>query len=843
MTHAMPLTPTTPSSFFRGGLLALFFLSGLTGLVYQVLWLRELGLLFGNTAYATATTLAVFFSGLALGNYAWGEKAAQLVNPLRAYAWLELGIGGAALLALLLTPIYRWLYPFLFETVGHHHVAFILVRALLATTLLLPSTFCMGGTLPIVGHFLIRQQEKLGHTVSVLYAANTLGAALGAALAGFYLPLRLGFRSTYVLTMATNALLAVIALWLSKRAAQASISSLLSAIDNQASSNKSAPSPALISPALLRTLALASGFITLGLEVLWTRMFAQVLHNSTYSFSTILIVFLLALAGGALLAHGLCRLSTRPEAVLSVVLTAAGCFVGSSPLVFYFLTNGLGYLTAKAGWSAYLETLFTHAAFVLFPPVLLMGCLFPYLLKLHPVAAMSVGQIIGRLTALNTLGAILGSLSAGFLLLDALGLWTSIKLMAVGYFLLALFVASSVPQRRLSLQAAPALGLLLFVSLLDPSHLPALKFNPKTDNIYAVWESHHGVVAVVKRENNLRIKVDNSYVLGGVAGAEYEQRQAQLPLSIHPNPKSVFLLGMGTGITAGAALDFPMHEVVTCELIPEVVLAAREFFHEHTNGLFTDPRSRIIIADGRNYLQGTQDTYDVIISDLFIPWHAGTGNLYTQEHFSTVFSRLAPGGLFAQWTPLYQLSKQEFFIIAKTMLTVFPQVTLWRGDFLSDKPIVALVGHRAPLPFPIEHLRSSSKKGQQLREAVTGLLYAGNLSTQHGLFDDVPVNTDDRPWIEYLAPITQQQQAAQAATWFTALDLVSFYDTLFATIPPERDPFLQKLNPEEVGYVHAGLSFYKAHVYRDAKQPQEAQRFLEDYLARVPAELHPQTHK
>lgn len=150
MPHAMSLTPATPPSVLRGGLFVLFFLSGLTGLVYQVLWLRELGLLFGNTAYATATTLAVFFSGLALGNYAWGEKAEHLVNPLRAYAWLELGIGGAALLALLLTPIYRWLYPFLFEMFGHHHVAFIVVRALLATTLLLPSTFCMGGTLPLV---------------------------------------------------------------------------------------------------------------------------------------------------------------------------------------------------------------------------------------------------------------------------------------------------------------------------------------------------------------------------------------------------------------------------------------------------------------------------------------------------------------------------------------------------------------------------------------------------------------------------------------------------------------------------------------------------------------------
>jgi len=683
-----------------------------------------------------------------------------------------------------------------------------------------------------MGQYLIRRREELGPTASLLYAVNTLGAATGAFLAGFYLPALFGIRTSYLWATTANMLVAAIAYRLSLTHDSAPEHSVTPPADRKRPAAQTSPPPA----SLVTVIAFSSGFLALALEVLWTRMFVQVLHNSVYSFAVILMTFLLALAVGAGVAHLLGRTRFVVASVLTTLLTLSGILVGLSPLVFYRLTNGLRYLAAQEGWNSYLTTLFFSANVVLLAPALCLGTVFPYLLKASAQGGSSVGQILGHLTAINTVGAVLGSLLTGFVLLELVGLWTSIQVMAMSYFLLALVVANQWTRSHWLLQLAPMIGILIFASVLSPATLPVLRINPQKESLLQVWESGHGTVAVVQRGKHIRLKVDNFYTLGGTSGKEYEQRQAQLPLSIHPQPRTVFFLGMGTGITAGAALDSStVQRVVTCELLPEVVTAARTYFHEHTNNLFTSPRSQVIVADGRNYLLGTAKTYDVIISDLFIPWHAGTSSLYTQEHFATVRTRLNPGGLFAQWLPLYQLSQHEFLIIAKTLLSVFPQVTLWRGDFLADKPIVALIGHPEATPLDFTHLRTTDS----LRSAVTGLLYAGTLNQHQHLFADAPLNTDDHPVIEYLAPITQRQQRIGSSSWFASTTLVAFYDQLFTAVPPEKDPTLQQLTPDEIGYVQAGLSFYKAHVYKDLKEPQNVQLHLQDYLARVPAALHP----
>src|SRR5262249_14749876 len=172
------------------------------------------------------------------------------------------------------------------------------------------------------------------------------------------------------------------------------------------------------------------------------------------------------------------------------------------------------------------------------------------------------------------------------------------------------------------------------------------------------------------------------------------RRQADPPMLLPPAPRALFFLGLGTGITAGAALFHPVERVTVAELVPDIALLAREYFSPMANGLFSDPRARIVIGDGRALLAADPQRYDVIVSDLFVPWHAGTGSLYTREHFERIRDRLTDDGVFAQWLPLYQLSMREFAVIAHTMLEVFPLVTVWRGDFSASEPIVALVGHR-----------------------------------------------------------------------------------------------------------------------------------------------------
>ena len=835
-----PADEEADSKYRRLILLFLFFLSGGLALVYQILWVRELSLLFGSATYAVATTLAVFFLGLSAGSRFWGKRTRILSTPLKTYAALEAGIAASALLYFFLFDLYHWIYPPLFAASGHNLAILVAVKFVLSAGVLFAPSFFMGGTLPVMGECLIRRSDQLGETGSLLYAVNTLGAALGAFVTGFYLPYFLGFQSSYLLAIAGNLVICGAAYLLAPGWERFS---------------KKEPSPQ--GPSLSSTggswsgeaitqIAFASGFAALALEVLWTRMFSQVLHNSVYSFSAILTTFLVALAVGATVSHILCRMNLAPVAVLSHLLSLSGFLVALSPLLFYQLTGGLQYVAAAAGWEHYIWAIFGNAGVVILLPGVVVGSVFPFLLRMAERTSPSVGAIIGRLASINVIGAIAGSLAAGFLLIGLAGLWGSIRLVAVIYFLLAIRVVSGSTGRSLLLRIAPVAGLVFLVTFYDPGSMPLVRVNPETREVLLeVWEGSSGTVAVIDRRGDLRIKVNNYYTLGGSASSRHEQGQMHIPLVLHPDPKSVFVLGMGTGITGGAALDHGVRRVVVCELIPKVITASREHFGEYTNGLFDDERVEIVAEDGRNYLQSTSEKFDVIVADLFFPWRRGAGFLWTREHFQGVRSRLNEDGLFAQWLPLYQLSKDEFFIIVKTMLDVFPQVTLWRGDFFTTTPIVALVGQKEPRSLDPERvLENAERLGRgrtiqdpRMLEGLPFYFYAGNLTAHRDLFGNHAINTDNRPLIEYLTPVTQREEKIGGEVWFTSDLLVDFFNQLASDLPPREDPYLKNLSAEHLEYVTAGSSYYRAAAYRRAGQEREAELAARDFLARVPAQI------
>jgi spermidine synthase len=826
-------------------LLILFLASGFTGLVYEVLWMRQLGLILGHTAHAAALTLAVFFAGLSAGSFLWGGRAARSPNPLRIYALLEVGIAAAAVLALALFKAYAGLYPALFQRFHETPPVFLAFRCALAAAALFPPALLMGGTLPAMGQHLIRRADQLGRTGSLLYAVNTAGGAGGAFVAGFYLPITLGFTNAYLLAVVLTLAIGIVAYALSRARDGASAEPSTPEKAGRELRDGNGGGASALEPRALLLLAGLSGFAALGLEVLWTLMFAQVLHNSVYSFALILATFLLALGLGSGLAHMLARTAAPPPAVLFCLLLSAAIATGATPLVFRWITGGLAYVAAQADWRSYVGSVFITAAATILIPGLLLGAVFPYLLRLAQGSGVRAGEILGRLAAANMLGAIAGSLLAGFALLPWLGLWPAIRTLALLYALAALLVAEANERLRPWCRAAAVGAVVLLVTALDPSRLPVVRADPKgRDCVYEVWQSRYGVVSVVRTGDNLRTKVDNHYSLGGTAARSYEETQADVPLMIHPRPRTAFFLGLGTGITAGAALRHPVEKVTSVELIPEVVEAARKYFTRYTGGLFTDPRSRVVVADGRNYLLGTDDTYDVIVSDLFIPWQAGAGSLYTREQFETVKRRLAPGGVFAQWLPLYQLSRRETFIIIHTLLEVFPQVTLWRGDFLPDRPIVALVAEAVPRPLDagalVENFRRRRQSDEVPRERVLGLLglfYAGNAGANREMFASYPVNTDDRPVVEYSSPVTQRQERARAETWFTGLDLASWQRELQERVPPEADPYLSRLEEREPDFVRAGLRLFEARVHGKAGREAEAKAAADEFYALVPYEI------
>ena len=493
-----------------------------------------------------------------------------------------------------------------------------------------------------------------------------------------------------------------------------------------------------------------------------------------------------------------------------------------------------------------MRAIFENAGLVILVPGLLVGSVFPFLLRLAQRTGQSAGQIIGYLAALNIIGAIVGSLTAGFFLIGFVGLWGSIRWIAVLYLLLAILVVQGFSRKSIALRAAPAAGLLLLFTFFDPGSLAMVRINPaESEKLIEVWEGSSGTVAVIDRGGDLRIKVNNYYTLGGSGSAFREEGQTHIPLLLHPNPQSVFFLGMGTGITGGAALEHPVERVVICELMPEVILASRTHFGEFVHGLFDDERVQIIAEDGRNYLQGTREKFDVIIADLFFPWRRGVGFLYTREHFQSVQSHLNGGGLFAQWLPLYQLSQEEFFIIARTMLEVFPQVTLWRGDFFTTRPIAALIAQNEQGPLDpesvlqnVRHLsQSRTVIDRQVLEGMPFFFYGGDLSENRRFVEDSAVNTDNRPLIEYLSPVTQREEKIGERIWFNSDLLIDFYNQFAEQVPPGEDPYLRNLSPHQLEFVLAGQSFYRAAAYRRAGKSMEAERSTREFLARVPVQI------
>ncbi len=809
----------SPAIFFL--VICLFFLSGATALVYEVFWMKELGLLFGNTAQASAATLCAFFLGLSVGGYFWGRRAPNLVNPLTTYALLEAAIAVSVAGYFFILDGYHVIYPVLYGWFGDFHAVFLAAKLVLAVLILFIPAMLIGGTLPVISQFVAKDMSCFGRRVSALYAVNTLGAASGVVAAGFYLPMTFGYRDSYFLAMGVNLIVAVVSFVVSRTTSI-----------RQISNDKSLSTPSISSSAtfqnnysarLLIAIAFFSGLVTIALQVLWIRMFSQVLQNSIYTFSVILMVFLLFLAAGALLAHLLMRLKISSLSILGVALLCGGMLVAATPFIFSKWTDGLQYIGAGSDFTLYINQVTLSVAAIIGPPLLCLGIVFPMVMKIAEPLDHSAGRLAGKLIAINTLGAVVGSVLAGFWLLDHVGLWASLRLVGVACVLVVLYLSMNNQQNNIFFRAAPFIAILSLVSLLDISKLPLVKVDTigKGESLLKVWEGSGGSVAVIRRKDDYKIKVNNYYTLGGSSSRELEALQGYLPILLHPGPALVYCLGMGTGITAGAGLQLPIKRLVVSELIPEVIEAARQYFANYTYGLFEDNRVTLISEDARNVLAGTDEKIDVVIGDLFVPWKSGTGSLFTREHFQQIQQRLTATGMFMQWIPAYQISEYEFGVIARTMREVFPQVTLWRGDFSVNKPVIGFMAQASPAPLSTTAWIFANRASDQHVPLMAH--YIGNLESLEAELQAYPVNTDNHPVIEFIAPITQRMIKAQRANWLTESALIDLMKKMQQRIPPEHDHFLSLIPEDDRKAVKAGYHLHHGRVLKQAGQLKEAE--------------------
>ena len=812
-------------------IVALVFASGFAGLVYQVLWMKQLGLLFGNTSHAAAATLAAFFAGLGAGSWWWGRRVSAVARPLRLVAWLEFGIALAALTYFAVLKMFHAIYPSLYGTVAGTGWM-LAVKFALALLLVFPAAFFMGGTVPAMGQAVIRQPERLGRTGAMLYAVNTLGAALGVAIAAFVMIPSLGYAVTYTLAVLLSATVGVVA-W--RLPAAEAIPTVKMEIKNDAA----VPAGERLAVA---GLCFFSGFVILALEVVWTRVFAQVHENSVYSYAIILIVVLIGLAAGAGISSVVSRFVTRPWSALGVMTLAGGGLLVLGPSMLMHVTDGLRPVDSLEPWGDYVRGLFNTGIRGVGFVVVAMGTVFPFLMKLAERGAAAPGWKLGRLLAINTAGAIAGALLCGFVMLPAWGMWGTLRALAAVYLGVALLLPLGWGKLGIGCRLAGVAFLTLAFTALDPTGLPVAGSAQGKDEgrVLQAWEGSDGTVTVIERTNGHRvIKVNGGYGLGSTEAWLEQADQARIPLYLFPQTESIFFIGLGTGISAGAALDerFPkVRRVLSCELIPEVVEAAKTWIPpEMTGGVFDDPRSTILIEDGRHILRASGERFDMINSDLFLPYRRGAGSLYSLEHFRVAASRLNEGGVFVQWLPLYQLTEYEFGVIARTMLEAFGEVTMWRNNFQPGQEKVALIGRRKPSPLPVP----PSGKRDAMLAAVDGLewqatspdmfrvaaesipfLYAGNLTKSADLFRNYPVNTDDRPVIEYQTPITFRKVAENdKVIWCVGPRLTAWIDRLLAACPAEEDPVWTGHPETSRHHVKAGVAFHRAMVGKALGDP------------------------
>lgn len=834
----------------RGIFFVMVFFSGFAGLLYQILWMRQLGLLLGNTSHAAAITLGMFFFGLAMGSWFWGNRSARLPNLLRTYAWLEVGIGISGLLFLIVLNYFHSIYPIIYQAVGPG-ANLLMLKCLLTLLIVFPPSFFMGGTIPVLGHFLIRTQATFGTTAAKIYGINTIGAAVGAFATGFFLIILLGFKMTCFLGVFISLAIALVSFIFARKPELQPEAAPVAVPDEKPISSKKSSSkrkeiiepvvekPEVASRSVIYVFAFISGFNVLALEVLWTRMFAQVHENSVYSFSTVLIVVLICLSLGALFASWIAKHNAQPLKTLFFLMLLSGIGVAISPFIFFAETNKLQMIPTNVDFASYVWGLFKTGFATIGIPCLVLGTVFPFLMKSEERFADQPGKSIGVLSAINTVGAILGSLICGFLLLQFLGMWRSVQIIAASYFIVALIMPMGKNAFFVATKIVAALILLISLTILSPANLPVTGTiaGAEPETVIEVWEASDGTVSVVKNSRGgYSIKVNSTYGLGATTSMMMQISQTRIPLLVYPKTESVFYLGMGTGATAGEALnkeDFKnINEVVVCELIPEVVVAAKKYMTgkvddtDFTNGLFTDPRAKVLVEDGRNYLMATDKKYDMINADLFLPYQRGSGSLYSLEHFQSAKKRLNPGGVFVQWLPLYQVSEYEFGVITHTMLSAFDQVTLWRHNFRPGGEIVALVGHQDSSPIPANELDVENMKRQAISDydfdAIQNLhtptqqnillFYCGNVSASRNLFESYPINTDDKPIIEYKTPISLHRKQSDGNTKFVADKFAALVDKLLEKTPPMTDPMLAKQNPQNRKLPLAGAAFHNAYI-------------------------------
>ena len=772
-------------------------LSGFAGLGYEMVWTKMLAVGLGHEIVAVLAVVAAFFVGLAVGAWLLHKPVSQAERPWLWYAGLEVVIGCWALLLIGFIPVFNEALPAL---IGERPSALRQWASIFLATLLLllPATAAMGATLPAMER-LLSSRSGNGWQIGGLYAANTLGAVVGILVTIFVLAPQLGFSATLIALACANFVCAIAVLALRKP------SGVIVPRPRQVIASPS-DTP---SAARLGALMAATGLIGIGYEVLVIRALGQVLENTIYTFASLLSVYLLGTAVGAALYQVWSPRERFPQ-VLSVLLQllCIACLLGVwalslSERLHYALTNAFGNGTVAAVSG---EMAVALSVFLL--PTLLMGAVFAHLAQ---AGRDSLG--LGPAIAINTAAGAAAPLIFGVVLLPVVGTKVLLIGLCVGYLTL-LPLGASYRQPSAILPAALATGLLLSSVSLRFVDIPADgKLLSYDDGVMAS-------VAVVADGNDVRyLKVNNHYTMGSSISGFSDRRQTHIPMLLHPAPKEALYLGVGTGSTFAAAAAHPGLRATAVELIPEV-LPMLEYFGPSAEAISEHEQLDVVQSDARRFVQANQDSYDVIVAEVFHPSRDGAGSLYTVEHFSAVRSRLRDDGLFCQWLPLFQLDVETLRVIVRSFLEVFPDSEAHLAHFSLGQPLVALVGRQSPGTHYYRGWLTDRVQDAALIEELNALrlntdfaLLGGFLAGKHSLAkfaESAPLNTDDHPIVTFRAPGFVYGGPQPASSRLLAL--IAELDPLPAQLVDAAAPNAEEFSTRLAGYWRARDEFLRAGI-------------------------------
>jgi spermidine synthase len=812
------------------------FCTAVTSLSLEILWQEKLWWHLGTLQSTSSLILSFFFLGLGMGSLLVATKPLSQFVAKRAwvaYALLESFV--------LVWSVLVWFILAPAELPNWMQASTPAGTRLLAGLMILPPTIAMGATLPVLA--------KLARP-GILYTLQLAGAAGGAWVTGFVLLPGQGYQSSYgmVLLLAAcitaGALLRALMDLMAHMAHMAPktpvvLKALISNI-RPAEMQTASPATGRGTSAGFLVAAAISGFAFLAMEMIWIRLLALVHHNSAYAFQMILLqIFLAMLCGSVLINMFKKRLTLRSPGIILVV-----CGILSAWYLPWLLSFSGGFIPWGAGTAQeYRIILFVKGLLAVFPLALPMSLVFPALIAVHEKRQSSSGkQGFALLLGINTLFGTLGAWITPSFLIPWLGTSATLKcitflLAGSGLFLLWRQPAQHSPTQRPHKMLCPKIGLVLFASLISLVSwmlfpLPDTGFlradhTQRQVRLLREKESAEAVFHVLERQSERLLLVNNQYSVGGSAGIQTEHFLGEFPMQLYQamqgkQADAIYVLGMGTGITAAAVAEQNPQTLVVTELYQDLITLAQNWFEPWNRALFTASGVSLHAADGRSFLLRNSQKYDLILGELFIPWKSGVDRLYSLEHFQTVKQRLQKGGIFVQWLPLWQMGPESFTIIVQTMHEVFPNLTLWTAGHNPQEMSVALVG-------------MSDSNQSNLRESPALLShYAGSLSANmakkcpeihQAIFPDRLLNTMDNRLLQYAAHTEQlhlltaeKTNAVDGSTTESSMSGKHFLDfntRLFQCTAPAEDPLLNE-TALAVASANRGY-FYRQYLYYKQK--------------------------